>query len=152
MPFNIDEKYIIETEKQLSLTFPQSFRNKMMNENGGSPELSFKCHTSHHKRNTKLEFEFNGIFYLIANSCITNDINHDIQQKTRTSARRRVLFRSIFSKARWAMKRQRTTTTTTTTMPDSRTPTPTRKLQQPVFAGAPDGVVGSPKRESECCH
>ena len=38
MPFPIDEKYIIETEEKLSLTFPKSFREKMMASNGGEVE------------------------------------------------------------------------------------------------------------------
>lgn len=35
MPFPIDEKYIIETESQLNVKFPQKFRTRMMKENGG---------------------------------------------------------------------------------------------------------------------
>lgn len=35
MPFPIDLKYITETEKELGLIFPDSFKNKMRNENGG---------------------------------------------------------------------------------------------------------------------
>lgn len=36
MPFPIDIKYIRETEKELGLTFPDSFKNKMRKENGGT--------------------------------------------------------------------------------------------------------------------
>lgn len=36
MPFPIDLKYIEETEKELGLTFPDSFKNKMRKENGGT--------------------------------------------------------------------------------------------------------------------
>ncbi|UQB69986.1 SMI1/KNR4 family protein [Epilithonimonas zeae] len=36
MPFPIDLKYIEETEKELGLTFPDSFKNKMRKENGGA--------------------------------------------------------------------------------------------------------------------
>ncbi len=35
MPFPLDEKYIIETEKELEIVFPSNFRIKMMHENGG---------------------------------------------------------------------------------------------------------------------
>lgn len=35
MAFPIDIKYIIETEQELGLTFPEQFKNKMLKENGG---------------------------------------------------------------------------------------------------------------------
>lgn len=35
MPFPIEEKYIIETEEKLGASFPDSFRNWMMEDNGG---------------------------------------------------------------------------------------------------------------------
>ena len=35
MPFPLDEKYIIETEKELEILFPDNFKTKMMRENGG---------------------------------------------------------------------------------------------------------------------
>ena len=35
MPFPLDEKYIIETEKELGILFPDNFKSKMMQENGG---------------------------------------------------------------------------------------------------------------------
>ncbi|WP_177764452.1 SMI1/KNR4 family protein [Flavobacterium sp. I3-2] len=35
MPFPIDEKYIIETEKELGILFPYNFKLKMIKENGG---------------------------------------------------------------------------------------------------------------------
>jgi len=35
MPFPIDIKYIIETEQELGLVFPDSFKSKMSKENGG---------------------------------------------------------------------------------------------------------------------
>lgn len=35
MPFPIDIKYIIETEQELGLVFPDSFKAKMTKENGG---------------------------------------------------------------------------------------------------------------------
>ena len=35
MPFPVDIKYIIETEHQLGLVFPESFKAKMLKENGG---------------------------------------------------------------------------------------------------------------------
>jgi hypothetical protein len=38
MPFPVDEKYIIETEKELGKGFPSWFRIKMMSENGGQIE------------------------------------------------------------------------------------------------------------------
>ena len=38
MAFPIEEKYIIETEKQLNLQFPPIFKNKMIIENGGEIE------------------------------------------------------------------------------------------------------------------
>jgi hypothetical protein len=38
MPFPVDEKYIINAEDKLGVKFPQSFRQKMMNCNGGEVE------------------------------------------------------------------------------------------------------------------
>lgn len=35
MPFPVDIKYIIETEKELEIEFPESFKKKMIIENGG---------------------------------------------------------------------------------------------------------------------
>lgn len=35
MPFLIDEKYITETENELGILFPDNFKFKMMQENGG---------------------------------------------------------------------------------------------------------------------
>ena len=35
MPFPIELKYILETERTLGLEFPESYKNKMMRENGG---------------------------------------------------------------------------------------------------------------------
>ena len=35
MPFPVDLKYIIETEQELGLVFPDSFKSKMTKENGG---------------------------------------------------------------------------------------------------------------------
>ena len=35
MPFPIELKYIIETEKELEIEFPESFKSKMTQENGG---------------------------------------------------------------------------------------------------------------------
>ena len=35
MPFPVDIKYIIETELELGLVFPDSFKSKMTKENGG---------------------------------------------------------------------------------------------------------------------
>ena len=35
MPFPVDIRYIIETEKELGLEFPDNFKNKMLRENGG---------------------------------------------------------------------------------------------------------------------
>jgi len=35
MPFPVDLKYIIETEKELGLVFPDSFKSKMTQANGG---------------------------------------------------------------------------------------------------------------------
>ncbi len=35
MPFPIEEKYIIETENELNVTFPDQFKAKMRLENGG---------------------------------------------------------------------------------------------------------------------
>ena len=35
MPFPVDIKYIIETEQELGLVFPDSFKSKMTKENGG---------------------------------------------------------------------------------------------------------------------
>lgn len=38
MPFPIDERFIVETENRLGVKFPESFRNKMKEINGGSIE------------------------------------------------------------------------------------------------------------------
>lgn len=35
MPFPLDEKYITETENELGIIFPDKFKSKMMQENGG---------------------------------------------------------------------------------------------------------------------
>ena len=36
MPFPIDIKYIIETEQELDILFPENFKTKMIQENGGT--------------------------------------------------------------------------------------------------------------------
>ena len=38
MPFPVDEKYILSTEEKLKVKFPESFRKKMIEENGGTVE------------------------------------------------------------------------------------------------------------------
>lgn len=38
MPFPVDERYIAQTETKLAVKFPNSFREKMMKENGGEIE------------------------------------------------------------------------------------------------------------------
>ncbi|WP_437921920.1 SMI1/KNR4 family protein [Sphingobacterium sp. LRF_L2] len=35
MPFPVDIKYILETEQELEFVFPESFKSKMIKENGG---------------------------------------------------------------------------------------------------------------------
>lgn len=35
MPFPIEEKYIVQTEAKLNVTFPESYKKKMQIENGG---------------------------------------------------------------------------------------------------------------------
>ncbi len=35
MPFPIEEKYILETEAELNVKFPETFKSRMMNLNGG---------------------------------------------------------------------------------------------------------------------
>jgi len=35
MPFPLEEKYILQTEEKLSVTFPPSFRERMIKKNGG---------------------------------------------------------------------------------------------------------------------
>ena len=35
MPFPLDEKFILQTETELEVSFPKGFRQKMMQENGG---------------------------------------------------------------------------------------------------------------------
>ena len=40
MPFPINQQYIDAAEQELDLTFPTSFKNKMMIENGGELFLS----------------------------------------------------------------------------------------------------------------
>jgi hypothetical protein len=38
MPFPVDEKYVLQTERKLGVTFPASFRLKMITSNGGELE------------------------------------------------------------------------------------------------------------------
>ena len=38
MPFPVDEKHILNTEEKLKVKFPESYRNKMILENGGTVE------------------------------------------------------------------------------------------------------------------
>jgi hypothetical protein len=40
VPFPVDEKYIANTENELGVKFPDSFRKKMMKSNGGGVEVS----------------------------------------------------------------------------------------------------------------
>ncbi len=47
MPFPLDEQYIVKTEDKLGLKFPDTFRNKMITENGGevkTPTDSWELH------------------------------------------------------------------------------------------------------------
>lgn len=77
MPFPIEEEYIVATEKELQLIFPQSFKNKMIEENGGelfvvdhnwqifpffdqsTPKRKMRT-CNHIVRETKLAQEWNG--------------------------------------------------------------------------------------------
>ena len=43
MPFPVDEKYVLNAEAELGVRFPDSFRNKMMKENGGEVEIGDDC-------------------------------------------------------------------------------------------------------------
>lgn len=47
MAFPVEEKYIIETEKELGLRFPRTFREKMKKENGGEIETANDSWTIH---------------------------------------------------------------------------------------------------------
>ena len=47
MLFPGEEKHIIEAEKELGLTFPRTFREKMKNENGGEIETAGDSWTIH---------------------------------------------------------------------------------------------------------
>ena len=38
MPFQLDEKFILQTEEKIGVKFPMSFREKMIKENGGEIE------------------------------------------------------------------------------------------------------------------
>jgi hypothetical protein len=40
MPFPVDEQFIQETEKELGLTFPVAFKNRMKKDNGGEIETA----------------------------------------------------------------------------------------------------------------
>jgi hypothetical protein len=40
MPFPVDEQYILETEKELGLVFPLTFKSRMRKENGGEIEAT----------------------------------------------------------------------------------------------------------------
>ena len=39
MPFPIEEQYIVIAEQELNYRFPSSFRNRMMQNNGGEIEI-----------------------------------------------------------------------------------------------------------------
>jgi hypothetical protein len=47
MAFPVDEKYITETEKELGLSFPTTFKEKMKKENGGEIEIDEDLWTLH---------------------------------------------------------------------------------------------------------
>jgi hypothetical protein len=47
MAFPVDEQYIIETEKELELKFPPTFKGKMKIENGGEIETADDSWTIH---------------------------------------------------------------------------------------------------------
>ncbi|WP_111685612.1 SMI1/KNR4 family protein [Winogradskyella tangerina] len=56
MPFPVDEKYIIETESELSVKFPTDFKKRMMEENGGeieSEDFYFQIHPFFDKSDKK---------------------------------------------------------------------------------------------------
>ncbi|MCH2032285.1 MAG: SMI1/KNR4 family protein [Tenacibaculum sp.] len=56
MPFDLDEKYIIETELDLNVKFPTHFKNRMMDQNGGeieSEDFFFQIHPFFDKSNKK---------------------------------------------------------------------------------------------------
>jgi hypothetical protein len=40
MPFPVDEQFILETERELGLTFPVTFKSRMKKENGGEIEAT----------------------------------------------------------------------------------------------------------------
>ncbi len=43
MPFNLDEKWIVEAESKLNVKLPQEYRNEMINENGGELLTEDEC-------------------------------------------------------------------------------------------------------------
>ncbi len=43
MPFPLDEKYILEAENELGVEFPDSYKEKMLIENGGELDVEFDC-------------------------------------------------------------------------------------------------------------
>ncbi len=64
MPFPVDEKYIVQCEQKLGVTFPKSFRDKMMEENGGTletPPDAWRLYpfwdTSNRKRLTRTAYD-----------------------------------------------------------------------------------------------
>ena len=66
MPFSVDIKFITETEQELGVEFPESFKQKMMIENGG--ELSTK----------EDDWQLYPFFDKSDNKRITRTINHII--------------------------------------------------------------------------
>jgi hypothetical protein len=68
MPFPIDEKYIIETEIELQVKFPNDYKNRMKRSNGG--ELI----------STDYEFELYPFFDKSDNKRISRTCNHIVME------------------------------------------------------------------------
>ncbi len=68
MPFSLELEQIIETEKELGLLFPKSFKNKMMKENGG--ETRFQS----------IEWSFIPFFDRSSKKRLSSTCNHIIRE------------------------------------------------------------------------
>ena len=47
MPFNLDEKYVLEAEEQLCAKLPLEYKNTMLNSNGGEIEIGEEIWEQH---------------------------------------------------------------------------------------------------------
>ncbi len=80
MPFPVDEKYIIAAEQELGAKFPESFRQKMILENGGSIVVDgqvFELYPFYDTSNKKrVKRTCNSIVHETMNSGVRSGISH----------------------------------------------------------------------------